>query len=288
MIVGFSGTSFGNQTISLPNLDMRDSATLVITGRIPTDYPIGTKFCLNGSLTSTNETASTTNNILPNLCYTFVDHADVVAAGRLTTATDTLNKGDLLNYVLTLTNSGGRIATGINFSTILSSALTAVSDSSWSNITLQPGESRDFALQVRLNNLPLNGIDIGITGTATFGGIESYKANNTFAVNSHLLGLSDVFVRHTMSPFSGFRQGDTVTYTITYGNSGARSSENTQLNISLPSVLQTAQTSWNLGSLAAGQSGTIVITATLNSFLYAGTNFTSQAIIATTTPQTTT
>ncbi|HCB51493.1 TPA: hypothetical protein DEP21_02865 [Patescibacteria group bacterium] len=125
----------------------------------------------------------------------------------------------MLTYEITVSNTGERIATGVNITTELSNGLSVINNGYWTGISLDSGDTKILQLQARVTSLPLTGMDITFTGNAIFNGKEDNKSNNSVSLTHHLDGLSDVYVQHTMSPFSGFRQGDSVFYTIVYGNS---------------------------------------------------------------------
>jgi uncharacterized repeat protein (TIGR01451 family) len=67
------------------------------------------------------------------------------------------------------------------------------------------------------------------------------------------------------------RPGETITYTITYTNLGRAPADGVRVSDTLPSgVTSTFPTTWEIGRVAAGASGSVVLTATLGSALACG------------------
>ena len=327
-----SNTDHILNTISLPDLAAGESNNIIITWLVNQNYPLGTKFCLSGSISAGNETEDITNNSFSNICYTYVESADLVIEANLTNWINTIISWAELIYEVKIANKGEKTARGINLKFYPSknqiASITekihdfenALQHSSapkksineiqhnleddfdnnatkkalpytWSfdNIILVWGEEKTLYYRTTLKEYPISGTSISLSGEILFTGIELDITNNTFFIDYNLPGLSDVYISHTMLPFSGFKVWDTVTYIITYGNSGYTSAWNPMVNIDLPSVLTTDQTEWSLWkSLGAGNSWTLIVTGKLNQFLAAGTEFTSTAYISTDSAQVTT
>lgn len=284
-----SGTDQTTTVFSLPDLEPETMNTVVITWLVNQNYPIGTRFCFDGTIKITNETETGNNNALSGECYTFVQSADITIEAELKNELVNINQGTTLNYDIKIANKGGKTANNITVTLFPSANQTSQTAITLTGITLKWGEEKIISYSSLLNNYPINGTTISLSGEVSFTGIDLDLTNNTFALSENLPGLADVYIHHTMLPFSGFKIWDTVTYIVTYGNSGFASAWNPMINFTLPSSIETPQTEWNLGkSLSAGSSWTIVVTWTLRQFLAAGTEFSSQARISTPSAQTTT
>jgi uncharacterized repeat protein (TIGR01451 family) len=70
--------------------------------------------------------------------------------------------------------------------------------------------------------------------------------NNNFEIKQDLPALSDVYIDLKSQPFSGFKIGDEIIYTISYGNSGLESARNPMIKLELPSFVKTDQTERSL------------------------------------------
>ena len=55
---------------------------------------------------------------------------------------------------------------------------------------------------------------------------ELSTGNNSASAAGAVQALPDVRVTKTLAPFTGYRLGDVVSYTITYGNSGGKLANN--------------------------------------------------------------
>ncbi|AHB40888.1 hypothetical protein P148_SR1C00001G0073 [candidate division SR1 bacterium RAAC1_SR1_1] len=284
-----SGTNQIATVFSLPDLEPETINTVVVTGLVNQNYPIGTRFCFSGTIGASNETSTGNNNSLSGLCYTFVKSADVAIEANLTNELVTINKGTTLTYNIKLSNKGEKTANNITLNLYPSANQSSQTTTILSGIMLAGGEEKTISYTSILNDYPMQGTSISLSGEVSFTGIDLDLTNNKFAITNDLPGLADVYINHIMLPFSGFKMGDTVTYIITYGNSGFASAWNPMVNFALPSSIEATQTEWNLGkSISAGSTGMLVVTGTLRQFLSAGTEFSSQARISTPSAQVTT
>jgi hypothetical protein len=273
----------------LANLDAEAMSFVTLKWNINQIYPIGTRFCLSWVINATNETESTDNNSFSGNCYTFVKSADVAIEAELLNEIVSIQSWSKLNYAIKLSNKGEKTAKNIGVKLFPSANQLSETAVDLTGITLAGGEEKTIAYSAILRSYPIEGTLISLSGELSFTGIDLDATNNIFDIKYDLPALSDVYVTHNMLPFSWFKQGDTVTYIITYGNSWYAAAWNPTVRIALPSSISASVTQWNLGkSLPAGNTGTIIVTWILKEFLAAGTEFSSEARIFTDSAQVTT
>jgi len=117
--------------------------------------------------------------------------------------------------------------------------------------------------------------------TATISGAleNGPLTNNTITSCTTMAPLANLYITKTMNPFTGFAAGSIVSYTINYGNSGGAPISGVVITDILPSVLSANQTVRNIPALQPGQTGSIMLTGTLNTTLTGGTTFVNTATI---------
>jgi len=119
------------------------------------------------------------------------------------------------------------------------------------------------------------------TAKTTTASAEYTTENNSALATKTVQALSDVRVNKTLASFSGYRAGDEVKYTITYGNSGEKTAENVNIVDSMNGQVMLNTTNFPIGSLPAGSGGTIILTGSLTATLTSGTTFVNTANIST-------
>jgi uncharacterized repeat protein (TIGR01451 family) len=273
----------------LASLDAETMNFVNITWTVNQDYPIWTRFCLSWNIIASNETESTDNNSFSGNCYTFVKSADVAIEAELLNEIVSIKSWSKLNYAIKLSNKGEKTAKNIGVKLFPSANQSSETAVDLTGITLAGGEEKTITYSAILRSYPIQGTSISLSGELSFTGIDLDATNNSFDIKYDLPALSDVYIKHSMLPFSWFKQGDTVTYIINYGNSWYASAWNPIVRLTLPSSISASETEWNLGkSLPAGNTGTIIVTWTLKEFLAAWTEFSSEARIFTDSAQVTT
>lgn len=283
-----SGTNQTTTVFALPDLEPETMNTVVITWLVNQNYPIWTRFCFSWTISASNETETWNNNNVAGTCYTFVKSADVAIEANLKNELVSINKGTTLTYDIKLSNKWEKTANNVTVKLYPSVNQSSQTATILSGISLAGGEEKIVSYTSILSDYPMQGTSISLSGEASFTGIDLDLTNNNFNISENLPGLADVYINHTMLPFSGFKIWDTVTYIITYGNSWFASAWNPMVNFTLPSSIEATQTERNLGkSISAGSNWTIVVTWTLKQFLAAGTEFSSQARISTPSAQVT-
>ncbi len=111
---------------------------------------------------------------------------------------------------------------------------------------------------------------------------EYSTTNNSALATGSIQALADVRVNKTLAPFTGYRAGDEVSYTITYGNSGGKTAENVTITDTMNGQVNLNGNNFTIGSLPGGSGGTIILTGSLNSNLFSGIVFVNTAEITTT------
>lgn len=160
---------------------------------------------------------------------------------------------------------------------------------SFRNITLVWWEEKIIYFSTILKEYPINWTSISLSWEALFTWLELDTTNNTFSISYDLPALSDVYIDLQSLPFSGFKIWDTITYIISYGNSGLESARNPEIRLTLPSFVRTDETERNLWkSISAGQTESFLVTGTLTETLAVGTQFVSRANIYVDSTQVTT
>jgi len=97
---------------------------------------------------------------------------------------------------------------------------------------------------------------------------EYSTTNNSALATGSVQSLADVRVNKTLAPFTGYRVGDEVRYTITYGNSGGKTAENVTITDIMDGQVSLNGSNFTIGLLPAGSGGTIILTGSLNSNLF--------------------
>ncbi|MBN1887925.1 MAG: DUF11 domain-containing protein [Thermoflexales bacterium] len=98
----------------------------------------------------------------------------------------------------------------------------------------------------------------------------------------------DLQLAKTVTP-TAVASGDVVSFTLSYTNAGSIAAQNVVLTDTLPAGLQIANSksqiaNWDLGTVTAGSSGVVVLTATVAPTSATYAVFTNTAVIATGTP----
>jgi len=284
-----SWTNQINTVLNLPDINPWTENIAYITWLIDQNYPVWTRFCFSWNIRASNETQNLNNNSISEICYIMQKSADIEIQASLTNQLESINNWSILNYNIRLRNLWEKTANNVTINLYPSANQTSQTPIVFSGITIAWGETRNFTYSAVLNSYPIQWTSFGLSGLASFAGIDLDPTNNNFILNYNLSGLADVYISHVMAPFTWYRIGDTITYTINYGNSWYEAAINPTITFTLPAGIQANQTTWNLGNLlAAWDVWTIVVTWTLTQNLTAGSTFASTARISTTSAQATT
>jgi uncharacterized repeat protein (TIGR01451 family) len=287
-----SGGTLSGSTVtwSLGSLAAGDSGTVQVTVSVDTPLPNGTTITNDSCSIDSSETApvsgaavTTTVTSAPALSVNKTDGPDPVAAGGT------------LTYTLDYGNSGNADATGVVLTDVVPADTTFISATAggalsgnivtWSIGSLTVGESGSVQFTVRVDSPLPDGTaitnstyGIGSSGTAPVNGI----AITTTVTSDPVLSISK-----TDGP-DPIAAGGTLTYTLSYDNSGNADATNVVLTDTLPAntsfVSATAGgflsgniVTWPIGSLAAGDSGSVQLSVQVENPLANGTIITNIA-----------
>ncbi|KZX09984.1 beta strand repeat-containing protein [Methanobrevibacter curvatus] len=219
-----------------------------------------------------------TINVLPAINLTVV---------KTVNATSALN-GDLLTYIITVTNNGPDNATNVAVSEVLDSRLVLVSNitsagsydgSVWSVGTINVGQSVTLTLVVRINGTGVTGNNVTVSTPD-----QNNAGNNTTGSNSTtVLPSVNLSVVKAVNATSALN-GGLLTYTIIVTNNGPDNATNVAVSEVLDSrlVLVSNITSagsydgsvWNIGTITVGQSVTLTLVVRINGTGVIGNNVT--------------
>jgi len=141
----------------------------------------------------------------------------------------------------------------------------------WNLGTLAADQAVTVAYWTTINNTTADATVINVSATVIDGGLneDDTTTESTTVVTSQQLAL---LIEDDAAPVES---GDSLTYTLTYGNHGVTSVSANTLTLPLPAGTSFVSAtnggsesagvvSWNLGTLAAGASGQVQATVTVN------------------------
>jgi uncharacterized repeat protein (TIGR01451 family) len=204
--------------------------------------------------------------------------------------------GAMLNFLLTVRNTGGGPATGVVLSDPIPTGTTAVAASdggviangvaSWSLGSLAAGASRQVSLSVRVNNDATGRISnvAQVRSAEVSSPIASNNTSTTVSGGSPSLILTKAVDK------TGAATGDLLTYTLTYRNTGSATANPVTISDPLPagtvlvevpnaSQLIAGTLRINLGRLSAEASGSVLFRVKISSSV-GGTTITNQASVS--------
>lgn len=282
-------TNAGNLvTITFPSLSVGLSQIITVVATVNAGVPGGS------ILTNTAAVTSTTPD--PNL----IDNTDKVTTpvntsgdlGIVKSATPAIvTAGETLTYTLIVNNAGPSIAQNATVTDLLPDAITFTSctsngvcsnNSNAVTITfpsLNVGEVQTITLVSTVKAEVLSGTLIANTAVVTSSTRDDNPINNSNEVTTPVEARADLGIVKGVTPVPAIA-GQTLTYTLTYGNAGPSDAQQTRITDTLPAgVTYGGVTSatppvpeptvngntvlFELGAVAAGASGNIVFTATL-------------------------
>lgn len=210
--------------------------------------------------------------------------------------------GDEIVYTLAYSNSGTGEATNVFIVDPLPANTSFVSASDggslvggavrWNSIgTLAAGASGSVTLKVKVKSSATNGTTI-----SNLAGIDSdqspplHSSRITHRVHFGTVVLS---IEKSANPVSGstVKEGDNITYTLTYKNSGNQAATGVKITDLLPDntsfvqasdggTLSGGVVSWSIGTVAADSSGSVTLVVKVNSPLASGTVISNHAIVS--------
>jgi uncharacterized repeat protein (TIGR01451 family)/fimbrial isopeptide formation D2 family protein len=289
-----------NHTVTWSGVALNPGQTLYFSfdATIPTQFfgspnttnPCAGQFDIINTVNVTGDSAQTDTCVTATPAFTVTKVAKDANGNVITSA----NPGDTITYVITVTNTGsapGSTSVVDHYDSRLTnigniSPNTGVNDSTahtvtWADSgTINPGGTATFSFTAQIPTTfsgtptstgPCAGkFDIINTVNVT-GDSDQTDTCVTATPNLHLVKSADK---------GGATGGDTITYTLTYSNTGNASSQNTVITETIPP--DTAFSScgptppgcstngppvttvtWNVGSVAAGGGGSVTLTVTV-------------------------
>ncbi|MGI9343899.1 MAG: hypothetical protein ACR2QV_13755, partial [Gammaproteobacteria bacterium] len=221
--------------------------------------------------------AAVTNRIVAaaGIGMTVAVNPDPVRSGELSSSNITVSNqaGETLFNVTLLMRVPPEFATFFNASrttgggTCSNGTCSANELVTWNLGTLPPGNSVSVAAWANMQSVDAGRISV-VDAIVTADGGRQTLASHTAAIdNDTALALSIDVSEDVVLP------GDSVTYTLTFGNRSISTVTGTTLTFPVPAAATTVNSSggtisngvisWNLGSLAAGTGGRRTVTATL-------------------------
>ncbi|NJM41478.1 MAG: DUF11 domain-containing protein, partial [Anaerolineae bacterium] len=273
--------------------------TISLVARLPlAPLTNGTVFANNAIITDSSglsATSSATVTIASGHAFSISKAADQAA----------VTAGTRLTYTIAYTLTGDEAAQNVMIVDTLPSSVTFIS--AVPTPTAQSGQQLIWNLGTQL---PITNYQLLITiivpsatptGTLLTNRVTITDSNGgvtgTASVSTPVIALADPFIGKFAGP-DPLVAGETLTFTLAFTNAGPSDAQNVVIDDPLPSsvtygwvvsanpnVLPSVSSNrlrFNIGTLAAGASGQIVFTATVN--LDAGVAITNEATITTTTP----
>ena len=288
------GESGGLVTWELGDQNPPTSDVVTLVVRVDSDVPTGTLLYNAASITDTQGLTD-----IGEITTPVETNAEiwVVKTGSASPVTP----GEPMTYSLTITSGGPSDAENVVVTDTLPAEVTFGSADPpeasgpnplvWDLSTLTPGESRDILITVTVNADVTAGFTNTVIITTTTPGDDPGNNQDDHPVD--VAPLADVTITKSGSHSPAVAGGPLV-YTLVYTNYGPSDAQNVVVADTLPAEVTFVAAMpdrdtgpnpllWNLGTLAVGDSGQIVITVTVNADV-SGT-FTNTVVIATDTPE---
>jgi len=248
--------------------------TLVV--RVDSDAPTGTLLYNAASITDTQGLTDTGEITTPV-------NTSVEIWVTKTGSSSPVTPGEPMTYSLTVANDGPSDAENVVVLDSLPAEVTFVSASPtpdsgpnplvWNLGTLATGAHRDILITVTVNADVTEGFTNTVIITTTTPGDDPGNNEDDWPVD--VVASADLAITKSDSP-DPVVPGETLIYTLVYTNYGPSDAVNVIVTDTLPAEVtfvaaDPPQTTgpnpltWNLGTVAAGDSGRIVITTTVNS-----------------------
>jgi uncharacterized repeat protein (TIGR01451 family) len=255
----------GTNEWALGALPVGGSGSVVVTVQV--NAPLGSILTTQASISdvtaaSAAATQNTTVQITPVLTLSVNDSADPVQAGSL------------LSYAIRYGNTGNTAATNLVVSATYDPNVTFLASSPppdagttnvWTLGSLNNGVTGQVSVTVRVNTPLPNGTMISTQGVVTAaGGLVANASQSTTVQSAPALSITKTDSADPTPP------GQNLTYTINYANSGTDTTTGVVITeaydplvtflSAVPAPDAGTNNRWTIGTLAGGQSGTIVVT----------------------------
>lgn len=204
---------------------------------------------------------------------------------RLTKSGPTLARpGQTISFTLAYKNEGQGPAEGVRLSDTLPAGLAAVGPTAWELGRLEPAATGSQVLTATVDATLPCGANLINTARISATSPEADTSNNEGRA-SLIIACPDLSLIKS-GPYTA-QPGEPVTYTLTYNNRGMVVAEGVQISDTLPAGLTAAgPLTWTIGAIAAGATGSVTVTATVNAETACGTALVNQARIWTSDTET--
>jgi uncharacterized repeat protein (TIGR01451 family) len=300
-----TGSGGNAVTITFPSLAVGEVQTITIATTVSAGVPSGTIITNTATITSSTPDDNLINNT-DDVTTPVTTRADLGIIKSAVPAT--VLAGERVTYTLLISNAGPSVAQPVTVTDTLPPQVTFVScDSACTHTSntitvtypsLAVGEVQTITLVVTVNANVLSGTIIANTAAVTSTTPDPNPIDNTDDATTTVQALADLGIVKTAAP-EPVVAGETLTYTLVYSNAGPSDAQATRIIDTLPAgvtfggvvnatpVLPAPSVSgstvvFDLGTLAAGANGSIVITATVTG--NAATAITNTAQIGSITP----
>jgi len=280
--------SGGTVSWSLGTLNAGATGSQQLVVRVASPLPNGTPITNSGPVIDSAQTAPVTGAPL-------ITTVSSVAALSLTLADapDPVQAGANLTYTLSYANTGSTAASGViltaavpantTFSSATGGGALSSGTVTWNTGSLGEGASGSVQMVVNVTSPLANGTLLS-TGTATIDCNETAPVSAA-VITTTVASAPVLAVAKTDSP-DPVPAGANLTYTLSYANNGNANATGTVMVDTVPAnttfvsatnggTLSGSTITWNLGTLAAGGSGSAQVVVRVASPLPSGTGITS-------------
>ena len=275
----------GNNVWNIGDLPNGMTGTIVITVEVASPLPNGTLLHNQAILDAPDTEAAVAS------ADTVVTSAPIWTLLK-SDAPDPVEAGELLVYTIAYGNSGNEDATGVVITETYDANVTFVAadpaptggDNVWTIGPVGVGVSDTIVLTVEVTSPLPNGTLL--TNRVTLDSDQSSPVEHTITTTVTSTPVWLLTKRDSADPVA---EGSTLAYTITYGNVGNENATGVSLVETYPSQVtfvtadpppSLGNTVWNIGTLSASITATIVITVEVDTPLPNGTVLTNTVIIA--------
>ena len=285
---GGGTASGGTATWNLGTLNGGATGSVNLVVRVVTPLADGTVITNAGGSLDSAQTAPvtaagvpTTVRSSPTLGLTLGDGPDPVQAGS--NLTYTLGYGNTGSAAATGTTLTATVPANTSFVSATAGGTRSGSTVTWSVGSLAAGASGSVQLVVQVTSPLANGTSI-TAGPFSIDCVETAAVASP-SVTTTVASVPALSLARTDSP-DPVPAGGTLTYTLSYGNSGNANATSVLLTDSIPAstvfvsatgsgTLSGGVVTWNIGTVAAGGSGSVQLTVRVQSPLTNGTTITS-------------
>ncbi|WP_170150246.1 DUF11 domain-containing protein [Parahaliea mediterranea] len=207
-----------------------------------------------------------------------------------------VSPGGTVVYTISIANTGFATATNVvledllpvprlNFVSATGGGLLVGGDTvEWRFASIAPGQTGSVTLTAEAGNF----VGTTILNEATISSDQTPPTTSN-SVPTKITDLAELTLTKTVNTTLA-RPGDALQYTLAFANTGSDAAANVTLTDDLPAGIQfvsasgggvesAGTVSWNIGTLAAGQSGSVVLSGTVNSGIVDGALITNAATI---------